>query len=77
MKCWCTQNNKSKWVISVLAPVDVKYILTANEHNYDRIKLFDGGVRSHIAEPNAGKCREYEIHTRNVSRLKKQLIIKH
>ena len=57
-----------------LAPVNVNGILTANEHDYDRIKLFDGGVWSNIAEPNAGKCGEYEIHTRNISRLKIQLI---
>jgi len=37
-----------------LAFVNVNRILTANEHYNDRIKLFDGGVWSNIAEPNAG-----------------------
>ena len=45
-------------------------ILTSNKHDYDRIKLFDGGVWSNIAEPNAGESRENKIHTRNISRLK-------
>ena len=40
-----------------------------NEHNNDRIKLFDGGVWSNIAEPNAGQGGEYKIHTRNSYKL--------
>ena len=59
--------NKGKFC---LAPVNVNVILTANEHYNDRIKLFDGGVWSNIAEPNAGQSGEYKIHTRNISRLK-------
>ena len=57
-----------------LAPVNENCILTPNEHNNDRIRLFDGGVWSNIAEPNAGQVSEYKIHTRNISRLKIHLI---
>ena len=58
------QKGDSDW------PFDVDGILTSNKHDYDRIKLFDGGVWSNIAEPNAGESRENKIHTRNISRLK-------